>query len=175
VLDRCVAQSIVERCVPVGRSVNFDEVQELRDGWFFALQTPKSSIGASAGLVVNKNTGKTLEVGLGGRLAHDLELYDKGYQFEMYDLVVLEVCDLEHTLDILADLGICVIEPEFEHGVVWRVPRALTRGQLGRRLRRIPCIFERVNLRHRAERLEEARQTGYFRFEALENRQLGPV
>jgi hypothetical protein len=121
-------------------------------------------------LIVNKQTGEVFRVpGSIFGVERDFDLYDKGYQFDAYDLVVLEVKNWNDTLDVLVDLRISVTEPEYANGTVWRVPRPLTRAELRRRLSRLPCILESAHMYFHLERLEEAPQKDYFRFEALKH------
>ena len=81
---------------------------------------------------MNKETGKLYQLGSAFPIERDLDLYDRGYQFERYDLVVLAVQDPVTTLDALVGLGLSVVEPTYENGTVWRVPRRLTRAELGK-------------------------------------------
>lgn len=53
-------------------------------------------------------------------------MYDRGYRFQSYDLVITAVRDLDDATTALEEVGLMVVEPTFEHGAVWRVPRAMT-------------------------------------------------
>jgi hypothetical protein len=183
-LTREQAFKIAEASMP--GAVDLERIRELQQGWYFSIRPQEEPngpgqtsrppvprdvpIGGYCGLIVNKQTGEVHRVLGKCGVDRDLELYDKGYQFDAYDLVVLEVKSWNDSLDVLVDLRVSVTEPEYEHGTVWRVPRALTRAELRRRLSHLPCVFETAHLYSQLERLEEARQREYFRFEALEHR-----
>ena len=140
---------------------------ELAQGWFFPYRAPEFFAG-SQGVIVNKRTGSLYRLGSAYSVERDLALYDQGYQFENYDLVVLDVRNVEMTIDVLRDIGPVVVEPTFEQGVVWRIPRRLTDHELHARIERLPCVFGSISLYFRLERLAEAHQHGWFRFLALE-------
>jgi len=121
----------------------------------------------SQGVIVNKATGATFHLGSAFPVDRDIELYDRGYQFEQYDLVIVTIVNMERALDVLTELEISVAEPEYEHGTVWRVPRPLTRQELCARLSKLPHVFGHVSLYFRAEALERARQTQILAFEVV--------
>jgi hypothetical protein len=169
-LDRESARRIAS-AVPAAHVVIDDNgVRELRHGWFFPYRAVSAPVAGSNGLIVNKQTGKIYQLGSAFPVERDLELYDRGYQFERYDLVVLAVLDPVTTLDTLVALGVSVVEPTYEHGTVWRVPRRLSRAELSERLKKLPCVFGEMRLYASLEILESARARGTFRFEALEYR-----
>ena len=145
-----------------------DAVQELREGWFFPLLSNELMAGCN-GVIVNKQTGKLFHLGSAFPLERDLELYDRGYQFELYDLVILEVHDREQTRHALGMLGLSVVEPQYEHGVVWRIPRDMTNAELAQKLEQLPCIFSATHLYFKAEQLEQARRDQWFTFETREH------
>ena len=145
--------------------VALGDARELREGWFFSLRTAR--IGSN-GMIVNKRTGRVLHLGSAFPIDRDLELYDRGYQFERYDLVILAVHDTKATRSAIGKLGLKVLTPTYEHGQVWRVPRSMTDPEIGSRLEKLPCIFPAVSLYFRLEALEEARRERWFDFEALE-------
>lgn len=142
--------------------------RELQSGWYFGFRSLGEPICGSTGLIVNKASGKVLHLGSAFALERDLDLYERGYRFERYDLVVLEVANLDATLATLLELGLSVVEPTYEHGSVWRVPRRLTRDDLAQRLAILPCVFGDLKLYFYLEALERARALCHFRFEALE-------
>lgn len=82
-------------------------VFETRAGWFVPSQPPAEGyIGGAKGLTVNKQTGSIMWLGSAFSVERDLALYDKGYQFDHYDLVVMRVRDINKTLDALAAIGL---------------------------------------------------------------------
>lgn len=102
-------------------------------------------------------------------MERDLELYERGYQFGAYDLVITEIADLDATLSTLVDLRISVVEPRYEHGTVWRIPRPVTREELRTRLAKLPAVFGKLHLYFVAQALERARASNAFRFALLES------
>jgi hypothetical protein len=153
--------------------VALGDARELREGWFFSLRTAR--IGGN-GLIVNKKTGRVLHLGTGFPIERDLELYDRGYQFWRYDLVILAVHDVKATRSAIARLDLKVVTPTYEHGQVWRVPRSMTDLEIRSRLETLPCIFPAALLYFRLEVLEEAKRERWFDFVALEyspKRELG--
>ncbi len=143
------------------------DARECEQGWFFPLRT--DAIG-SKGVIVNKRTGKVLDLGSLFTVERDLAMYDRGYQFGTYDLVVLAVHDLERTRQAVKGLPIHVVEPEYAHGVVWRIPKPMPDVERWKRLEKLPCVFPALGLYFHLELLEEARREKWFEFEALEYR-----
>jgi hypothetical protein len=84
--------------------------------------------------------------------------------------VVLEIADVDGTLRTLEELKISVVEPTYDGGTVWRIPRRLTKDELRTRLAKVPAVFGELRLYFDAEALERARAAGAFRFELLECR-----
>ncbi len=146
--------------------VTLGDAQELREGWYFRLVTEAIGCG---GVIVNKQTGKLFQLGSAFPVERDLQLYDRGYQFESYDLEILEVHDRKQTLKALDRLELTVVEPELSHGVVWKVPRPMTTKELAAKLDSLPCTFSKVSLYFEAEKLEQARQGGWFTFRLHEH------
>ena len=147
------------------RDVALGDARELQQGWFF----PIAQIGCS-GVIVNKCTGRVFELGSAFPIERDLALYDRGYQFERYDLVILSIRDLDATRRAVGRLPLQVVEPKYEHGQVWRVPKTMTDLQRWKLLEKLPCILPALRLYFHLEVLEEVRREGWFEFEALEYR-----
>ena len=143
------------------------EAREIERGWFFPWKTARAGCN---GIIINKQTGRALRLGSAFPIERDLALYDRGYQFEQYDLVILAVHDLDATRRALGRLRLQIVEPTYEHGQVWRLPRTMTDVELSKRLDTLPCIFPELRLYFALEVLEEARQERWFDFEALEYR-----
>ena len=96
-----------------------------------------------------------------------LRFYDKGYQAELYDLVVLAVNDIDQAVKHLSDLGPTISTPEYESGTVWRIPRNLTTDEIRDCLASLPHVFPDIKLYFRLEVLEEAEEDGSFQFKAI--------
>ncbi len=168
-IDRATARELASRGLPRGLEVDDTRAQEIQSGWFFPYRPADHArvpIGTQ-GVIVNKETGATFGLGSAFPVERDLALYDKGYQFHYYDLVVTGIADMERTLDTLQGLEISTVEPTYEHRTVWRIPRPLSREELRSRVAKLPWVFGRLHLYFRAEVLEEARRNRFFQFELL--------
>ncbi len=143
------------------------EARECKEGWLFPFQ---NAVIGSNGIIVNKRTGRILNLGSLFPVERDLAMYDRGYQFGTYDLVVLAVHDLERTRQVVGDLPIHIVEPEYAHGQVWRIPKPMPDPERWKRLEKLPCVFPALALYFHLELLEEVRRERWFEFEALEYR-----
>jgi hypothetical protein len=166
-IDRSAARAIAARYVSGGLDIDDAGVRELPKGWLFPYRCTDGPVVGSQGTIVNKNTGAVFHIGSAFPIDRDIALYEHGYQYDRYDLVITSVRDTERSLDVLGQLGISVVTPEYEHGTVWRVPRMLTRAELGRCLKALPQVFGHLALYTTAENLERARQAGVFGFRLL--------
>jgi hypothetical protein len=98
-LDQSAARELAQRDVPEGLAIDDSSGHELKHGWFFPYRSVSEPCAGSNGVIVNKATGKLFHLGSAFPAERDLELYDRGYQFERYDLVVLEVRDLHAAVE----------------------------------------------------------------------------
>jgi hypothetical protein len=168
-VNQAAARELAARDVPAGLEIDAEHARELREGWFFPYRAsdPHRMPLGTKGIIVNKKTGATFGLGSAFPIERDLALYDRGYQFNRYDLVVTRIVDLERTLDTLQELEISVVEPKYEYGTVWRIPRRLMRTELRLALATLPHVFGSLPLYFRAEALEKARREGLFQYELL--------
>ena len=104
----------------------------------------------------------------------DLRFYDKGYQSELYDLVVLAVSNADRTVEHLSSIGPAIVTPEYESGTVWRIPRLLTKDEIRGCLTRLPHVFPDIKLYSRFEVLEEVEKDGSFEFKAIPRASVEP-
>jgi hypothetical protein len=144
-----------------GPEFDLRAARELREGWFFPYAGDQVG---SSGVIVNKQSGRTLVLGSAFPVERDLRAYDEGYQFESCDLVITAIHDSGATIETVAKIRPTVVEPEYEHDRVWRVPRELGRHELRARLERLPCIFEGIGLYFVVEHLQQARAARWFDF-----------
>ena len=163
-IDEAQARRLAEKAI-THEDVSLGPAEELRQGWFFPWRTAR--VGCK-GVIVNKKTGRILHLGSAFSVERDLAMYDRGYQFDTYDLVIVAVHDLEATCRALTKLRPTVVEPTYEHGQVWRIPKPIAARDLRSRLEKLPCIFPAMGLYFHLEVLEESRREGWFEFEALE-------
>ncbi len=168
-VDRATARELAARAVPAGLAIDDGHARELREGWFFPYRAsdPHSHPLGANGVIVNKKTGATFGLGSPFPTERALALYDRGYQCYRYDLVVTRIVDLERTLDTLQELDISMVEPPYEYGTVWQIPRLLVRTELRSALATLPRVFGSLPLYFRADVLEKAKREGCFQYELL--------
>ena len=147
-----------------------DESVELANGWFF----PWTSINGqpylgSPGIIVNKESGEVLCVASAWPLQRSFWAYEAGYVRSSYNIKITSVSNHDLTLDLLAALNISVIEPEFAHGTMWKVPRFLEREEISRMISELPCFFRDVYIEHQFEEIEKARSDNRCAFELLDS------
>ena len=133
-------------------------VIETERGWFF---TWGEELIGSKGLVVNKGTGRVFVLGSALiPLDRDLAMYHRGMDAEKHDLVIPEIADLDATVAFLQRIEPTVVEPSYDAGTVWRIPRPLTEAELRGRLADLPAVFPDLGLYLVFEAVVEARSTG---------------
>jgi hypothetical protein len=167
-LDEKDARVSASASTVLREGMRLGSARELREGWYFPFLSDVLTAGCN-GVVVNKRTGKLFHLGSAFPVERDLELYDRGYQFDSYDLVILDVHDRKQTLHALGRLHVSVLEPRTEHGTVWQVPRKMTNEELSKKLDHLPCTLPAIGLYFEAELLERARLARWFTFETREH------
>jgi hypothetical protein len=143
------------------------DARELNEGWFFPCIAKRSDL--FTGVIVNKETGRPLRVTMHSPMERDPALYDRGYQFEQYDLVILTIANWEETVRTIDALHFVTLDTYYKHDRVWRVGRQVTEAEVRERLSTLPAIFA-GRIDHRLEHLERAREAGWFEFKSLEYR-----
>lgn len=139
----------------------------LDQGWYFPV-IAKQSV-AVAGVIVNADTGRALPVMAGSSLERDPSLYDRGFQFEAYDLVVLAVANLDETVRAMLGLREHVLDVYYRNDRVYRVGRMLTEAEVRERLSRLPAVFSGRPMYH-LEQLDAALRAGWFEYRLFESR-----
>jgi hypothetical protein len=165
-IDELAARKLAEGALERD-DIALGDSRELHEGWFFPYQT--ALVGCN-GVIVNKRTGRRFHLGSAFPVERDIALYEAGYQSAQYDLVILAIHDLDATRRTIGKLPLQVVEPTYEHGQVWRIPKTMTDLERWKRLEKLPCIFPALCLYFHLEVLEEARRERWFDFEALEYR-----
>src|SRR5207248_9490781 len=71
--------------------VDSERMREIAAGWYFPYLWAEGEepLVGSNGIIINKQTGAAFVLGSAFPVERDLALYDKGYQDQSYDLVVL--------------------------------------------------------------------------------------
>ena len=154
-----------------GMTFDEDSDRDLDKGWFFPARYARPTIGGLYGVIVNKESGAVLPVGCGPLSERVFGYYDIGYQFERYDIVVLEVAQPDAAIDVLVAIA-KTTDISYESDTVWRIQRHITRGEAKDRLTRLPCVIEDASLNDfTVPLLENANKHGVMRFRLLEYRQ----
>lgn len=149
--------------------VALGSARELETGWHFPLvaRTP-----ALAGVIVDKRFGRASVLHPDSSLDRDPTLYDRGYQWDAYDVVVLTVEDVDATARTLLVLRELTVDAFYEDGRVRRIRREVTEDEIRERLTSLPAVFW-GGLSNDAEAFEKARAAGWFTFKLLEHRPNG--
>jgi hypothetical protein len=144
-----------------------DGARELELGWYFPWKFPDDGqmrVG-SKGLIVNKRTRKVVVPGSAYSLERDLNAYDAGYPLGSADFIVTAVADTDRAVELLVELGITKVEPEEEGGVIWRIPKSVSRAEIRAKLGSLPADFGFLSVYFCIEDLEYAKREGCFSFE----------
>jgi hypothetical protein len=165
-LDESAAREIARTALPPGGAV-LGPARELDQGWFFPYVTKDHD--AFDGVIVHKKTGRPLSVPVESPMARNPALYDRGYQFLVYDLVVLGVEDVEETVRLLLAVSPKVQDTYYKFGRVYRVGRGMTETEIRESLQDLPAVFNCM-LAYQLDKLEHAREAGWFTFKVMEYR-----
>lgn len=165
-IDEPQARRVAQDAVDAG-SVVLGPVRELTDGWFFPCVTKGADF--LDGVVVNKTTSRALPVRTYSPLSRDVTLYDRGYHYHAYDLVVLAVDNVDEAVRVLHTLHEVTTDTYYRNDRVYRVGRALTEDEVRSRLTHLPCVFS-GHFEMRIDELEQAREAGWFTFKLFEYR-----
>ena len=142
------------------------DASELRLGWYFPMRFGGNAPGCN-GIIVSKADGSVFSLGSAFPVERDLRFYDRGFQSDKVDLVVLEVVDWPGTVEALLEVGPQTIELSYESGTVWRLPRPLTEDEIRQRLEDLPAIFGDLHIYFKFEVLARAEDDGLYRFTML--------
>jgi hypothetical protein len=151
-----------------GRVVAPEGARELPSGWYLPYGPAPTPLLGSNGVIVNKRTWRPFLLGSAFPVERDLALYERGYQFDAYDLVVLEVASRRSAVQALMKLGFATIDPEYSNGAVWRIPKPVSPKDIEARLSKLPAVFGGVSLYFVAEHLERSREAGVLKVELCE-------
>jgi len=165
-IDEADARQVAQGAVDTGNAV-LGPGRELNDGWFFPCVTKRGEL--LDGVVVNKTTRRVLRVTTYSPLSRDITLYDRGYHYHQYDLVVLAVDNVDEAVRVLHALHEVTTDTYYRNNRVYRVGRGLTEDEVRSRLSQLPCVFS-GHFEMRIDELEQAREAGWFTFKLFEYR-----
>jgi hypothetical protein len=141
--------------------------REIESGWYFPWRFPDDGVTrlGSNGLIVNKRTRKVVVLGSAYSLERDLNAHDAGYPLKGADFIVTAVADEDRAVALLGELGITKVAPEEEGGVIWRIPKSVSRAEIREKLGSLPADFGFLSVYFCVEGLEQAKREGCFSFE----------
>jgi len=169
-IEREAARALAQKAVGDRQLIDPDRYTETREGWYFPYARRSEMMVGSNGVIVHKRSGRAFVLGSAFPTERDIKAFDEGFQFDLYDLVILEISDRPRTVATLVEVGPTITIPEYKDGTVWKIPRPLTEDEIAQRLDRLPAVFSDISLYFRIEVLQKARDGGDFRFVALHAR-----
>lgn len=136
-----------------------DEIIEKPYGWYFCYQSKayvasgdlSDFLVGSGGFIVEREDGRIFNFGSAFTLERNLAAYEAGFRFELYDLTITRVFNLEETVALLHKLNMTYVISEVENGTVWRIPREFSKTELRTRLTSLPHTFAGHNFYFRVE------------------------
>lgn len=161
------AEIAADHAASISMRLDTSAARELDTGWYFPWTAGTPPEAGSNGIIVNKHTGAIFTLGSAFPVERDLRFYDKGYQSDLYDLVITAVIDIDAAVGHLSRIGPTVIIPEYDSGTVWRIPQPMSAEVIRRRLRTLPVVFPDITLYFRLEILDSVEIDGSFEFKAL--------
>ena len=141
-------------------------------GWYFHTQSKKYietgnisyMLAGSGGFIVEKEIGKVIEFGSAFPREKNFKIYEKGL-IGRSDLVVLKVRDTKETVKLLNSLQMIYVEPEFEYGIEWKIPKIYNEKQLKGAISKSPCVFENQNFYFSYEAFQKIDNAKCFDYE----------
>jgi hypothetical protein len=111
-------------------------IVERRFGWFFAC-----GFLGSKGFIVDVEDGHIFRLGSRYPLERDFAAYEAGFRYPAYDLTVSSVADIQKSISLLKRARLNYVAPEFEFGVLWKIPRFYSEIELEKALKSAPYTF----------------------------------
>jgi hypothetical protein len=106
-------------------------------------------------MLVERNTGRMIPFPSGCTAEESLRYYELGYyRSARYDLRITAVRNMNTTVQLLHELTMTFVIPEFAHGVEWKIPRSYSTGQIRSLLHDLPCTFTNQGFQFRFHALE---------------------
>lgn len=154
-----------------------DSIIEKSYGWYFCFQSkkyietgnPLDMLVRSGGFIVEKENGKVVKFGSAYSLEKNFGIYEKGL-IGKKDLMITKIKDLNCAVRLLHKLRMTFVEPEFEHGVEWKIPKEYNEKQLKIALSNLPHIFKNQDFYFRSDAFEEMSKSDCLVYE-LKNRE----
>lgn len=154
-----------------GLDVMLDSIIEKDYGWLIFSQSKEYietgnilyMVVGSGGTLIEKESGRKIQLGSAYSTEKNLEIYEKGYfRFDNWDIVITRVNDLRRTIDYLGKLDISYVIPEEAHGEVWKIAKGYTDKQLKSKLETLPVRFNLGDVYFLYKRLESLKKQKDF-------------
>ncbi len=138
-----LSKQIIEK--PYGWYFNFQSKKHLETGNFSEMLI------GSGGFIVERENGQVVEFGSAYSIEKNFEIYEKGFLGSNYDLIILQVKDINQAVRILHKLRMTVVKPEAAYNVEWKNPQTYNEKQLKIALSDLPFTFENQNFYYKFE------------------------
>lgn len=167
------AIKIAENRIPWNCDLFRDEIIEKPYGWYFCYQSKKfietgnisDMLIGSGGFLVEKENGNVIEFGSAYSLEKNFQAYEQGFLRKNLDLIITKVFDLRETVRLLNRLQMTYVKPEFEHGILWKIPQIYNQKQIKEAISKLPCIFKNQSFYFRYDEFKKIDKSKCFEYE----------
>lgn len=123
--------------------LNKNQIIEKPYGWYFCFHSKSDDdiIFGSNGFIVDRDDGSICRFGSAYSLDQNFAAYEAGFKYDLYNLIILSVSDIQKTVQFLRDLNMTYVNSEEENGTIWRIPKDYTVEQIQSALQSLPCTF----------------------------------
>lgn len=176
--SKLAALEIFRKTLPNGYDVVEEWTIECDYGWVFFAQSSRFLVSqdsqdiaiGSAGALVEKATGNIIHFESGYSTETSLEMYESGLLIhDSIDIFITEIFDEREAISLVMSLQLRYIVPEFDCGVVWRVPKQYKYSQIKQFLCKLPCRFNIGSPYACWQQLEQLKASKALKFEILPN------
>lgn len=121
----------------------------------------------SGGFLVEKENGNVVEFGSAYSVEKNFQTYEQDFSGKNFDLIITKVFDLRETVRLLNRLQMTCVEPEFEHGTSWKIPKIYNQKQIKEAISKLPCVFKKQNFYFRFDEFQNIDKSKCFEYELL--------
>lgn len=165
------AKIIAENQIPAHHS--FVTIIEKSYGWYFYSQNEEYIKSGDyrlmeirgGGFLVEKAGGKIISFRSAYSLDENFKIYEAGFAYKAYDFTIKKVRNLNLAVILLKKLSMTFIEPEFAHGVEWKIPKEFNEKQLKNILENLPYTFKNQNFYFHHKQFEEMKNSSVLDYE----------
>ena len=174
------ARTIALKNIPSDCDILPDSIIEKPYGWYFNFQSKeyiktgniRAILVGGGGFVVEKESGKIFYFGSAFSVEENFKIYERGL-IGRKDLIILKVRELNESVRLLNRLQMTYVIPEFEHGVVWKIPKPYNEKQIKEAITKLPFTFKNQIFSSRYDEFEKIDDSKCFDYElraALKNK-----